>query len=414
MVKKQKYGKSQALPIFIVLFLGYIGFSLVLPIFAPMLFNPKHGMLPSYHDEATRSIILGFLVAMYPLGQFFGCPFLGKLSDIYGRRIVLLISLACIVPFYILSGIAVSFTHISLLFFSRLMIGLFEGNIVIATAAIADISETHANKIKNFGWITAISSSGFIIGPLVGGKLADSELVPWFTYSTPFYMGSVLVALAWLVVYLLFKETKNAEHNLPFKPLAIIKKLYNAITYKHLRPVFFANFNIYMAFFFFFAFFPVLLVKQYHFSASTLAEVESYLAVCICMTPLLYKKFSKHFTPRMITAFAGFFFCIALLLLAFISEPKTLVFSLLLPSLCIATGFTYSSIMISDRISKEMQGEALGTNQSILVLSECLSGIFGGFLASIFSTLPMLIGAALALLSALWLRFRVRDETYDN
>lgn len=410
----KKYQIRQSLPIFAVLFLGYLGYSLVLPIFAPMLLNPKMGLLPADLDINIKSIILGILIAMYPLGQFFGCPLLGKLSDIYGRRKLLLISLAVIVPGYLLSGYAVTSQHIALLIISRLIIGLCEGNIVIATAAITDISDSHTNKIKNFGWITTVSSSGFIIGPLIGGKLADADFVPWFTYATPFYIASIVVAIGWLMVYVLFIETKTPQVHLPFKPLRELKGLYRAIHYKQLRGAFVGNFFLYLAFFFFFSFLPPLLVKEFEFTASLLAEVESYLALCICITPLFYKKFSKYFTPRQIAAIAGAVFSLSSVLLFSLDNPRSLVFTLLLPGFCVATGFTYATIIVSDRIASDKQGEALGTNQAILVFCEFMSGLLGGLLASLYMKLPLIAGSISAMLCAAWLMLFVNDEIVSD
>ncbi len=399
--------KRQALPIFLVLFLGYVGFSIVLPIFAPLLFNPDHGLLPHLPSEMMRSIVLGLLISMYPLGQVIGCPLLGRLSDLFGRRKILLISLAFIVPCYILSGLSLSHIHVSMLFISRFLIGLFEGNIVIATAAIADISETPDAKVKNFGWITTISSSGFIVGPLLGGKLIDSQIVSWFSFATPFYLSAVIVAITWACVYFMFKETLQSKHSRVFKPLHEIRKMYSALRYPHLKGVFFGNFNLYMAFFFFFAFFPVFLVRAFHFNPSMLAEIEAYLSLCICITPLFYKKLSKHFVPKQVTALSGLFFSLSLLVLCLTFSTKALVFALLIPSFCIASGFTYSNLTVSDLMPKEKQGEALGTNQAIVVLSECLSGLLGGFLSGLALKLPLLVGSLSALICFLWMTFFV-------
>lgn len=406
---KKSYSR-QAIPIFLVLFLGYVGYSIVLPIFAPLLFDPKYGLFPGVTDQMIRSLILGVLIATYPLGQVIGCPLLGRLSDLYGRRKVLLISLALIIPCYILSGLSLSYAHISLLFISRFLIGLFEGNIVIATAAIADISETHEVKVKNFGWITTISSSGFIVGPLLGGKLIESKITPWFTFSTPFYLSAVIVLLTWICVYFMFQETIKSRPSLTFKPFYEMKKMYSALRYKELKGVFFGNFSLYISFFFFFAFFPVLLVRAHQFNPSMLAEVEAYLSLCICLAPLFYKKISKHFTPKQITAYSGLIFSLSTLLLIFPFSVKLLFLTLIIPSFCIACGFTYSNLMVSDLISREKQGEVLGTNQGMVVLSECISGLLGGFLSGIVLSLPLIFGSLAALLCFLWLSFKVPTQ----
>ena len=94
-------------PVLVVLFLGYLGFSLALPLFPPLFLDPKHAFLPVETTTTMRRILLGILFAMYPLGQFVGAPLLGKFSDKYGRKPVLLISLILVIPAFIGSALSV-------------------------------------------------------------------------------------------------------------------------------------------------------------------------------------------------------------------------------------------------------------------------------------------------------------------
>ena len=241
---------KQMASLLIVLFLGYLGFSLALPLFPPMFLDPTHAILPAQTTHFTRTALLGLLLAMYPLGQFFGCPILGKMSDKYGRKKVLLISLLAVVFVYIITALSIEFTMIYLLYASRFVCGLFEGNVVIAQAAITDISEDNAAKSKNFGWLVSISSSGFVFGPLLGGKLADPNLVSWFNYATPFWFASFFVLLAFIFVSIFFIETKRPNPEIKIKISKTFTNVMEGFQDRALRKIYSANFFIFLAIFF--------------------------------------------------------------------------------------------------------------------------------------------------------------------
>ncbi len=82
------------LPLYVVIFFGFVGYSLMITIFTPMFLKPDSAMLSPDATTSYRTIVLGIILGLYPAGQFIGSPVLGALSDRYGRRPVLLISLA--------------------------------------------------------------------------------------------------------------------------------------------------------------------------------------------------------------------------------------------------------------------------------------------------------------------------------
>jgi MFS family permease len=80
------------LPLYVVVFAGFVGCSLMIVVFTPLVLRVDGGMLPHGDSAATRAIALGVLLAMYPLAQFLGAPVIGALSDRHGRKPTLLVS----------------------------------------------------------------------------------------------------------------------------------------------------------------------------------------------------------------------------------------------------------------------------------------------------------------------------------
>lgn len=150
--------KASLFTIFMVVFIGLMGFSFFVP------------LLPFYAvDFGASELVLGFLLASYALAQLIGAPILGRLSDRYGRRPVLFIStLGTFLSLLLL----VFANSLWMLFASRILDGLTGGNISVAQAYITDITD-EKNRARGLGLIGAAFGLGFILGPALGGVLSD-------------------------------------------------------------------------------------------------------------------------------------------------------------------------------------------------------------------------------------------------
>ena len=199
------------LPLYAVVFAGFVGYSLMITVFTPMIMSNHDLLLRADEPMSRRVILLGILLCLYPLGQFAGSPVLGALSDRFGRKPVLMISLCFTTGCYALIGIALSLRSIALLAAALLLAGLAEANVVAAQSAIADVI-TPEERNRFFGYIYLSASSAYIVGPLVGGKLADPDLVSWFNDATPFWAAMIVLAITTAATGLFFRETNPPAH----------------------------------------------------------------------------------------------------------------------------------------------------------------------------------------------------------
>src|SRR3989338_10517203 len=147
-----------------------MGIGIMIPVLAPLMLDAGGALVPLDWTTADRSIALGFLVAMYPLAQFFGAPILGALSDRYGRKKLLIASLIGTFTGYLLFATGLLTQQLWLLYFSRALDGFTGGNVCVANSAIADMS-TNENRAKNFGLIGMALRPRLLFLPFLWGQI---------------------------------------------------------------------------------------------------------------------------------------------------------------------------------------------------------------------------------------------------
>lgn len=173
--------------LFLIVFIDLIGFGMVIP------------LLPLYAETfAPSPLTLGFLMASFSAMQFLFAPVLGRLSDRFGRRPILLLSLAGGVVGYLLLGFAAS---LPTLFAARIVAGIAGANISTAQAVIADITGPEG-RARGMGIIGAAFGLGFILGPAFGGLLYEA-----FGPGAPGFGAAATTALAFALTWFLLPET---------------------------------------------------------------------------------------------------------------------------------------------------------------------------------------------------------------
>ncbi len=181
-----KEHKAKVGIVFLIVFIDLVGFGIVIP------FLPLYG-----EDFGPSPVVFGLLMASFSIMQFLAAPVLGRLSDRYGRRPVLLISLAGSVVGYLLFAFAGS---LAMLFASRIIDGISGGNISTAQAVIADITD-EKDRARGMGLIGAAFGLGFICGPGLAALLVG--VARWL----PGVAAATTSAIAFVLVFVLLPET---------------------------------------------------------------------------------------------------------------------------------------------------------------------------------------------------------------
>lgn len=198
---QRRHGKAAIGFIFITILIDVTGFGIIIPVLPSLI----SGMLDIPVNEA--STYGGWLTAAYAVMQFIFAPVLGGLSDKYGRRPVLLISLFGFFLDYLILSVAPNYAW---LMAGRLLAGVTGASFTTAAAYIADISSPK-DRAKNFGMLGAAFGLGFILGPAMGGWLGELGT------RVPFYAAAGLTFLNWLYGYFILPESLPPERRRPFQ-----------------------------------------------------------------------------------------------------------------------------------------------------------------------------------------------------
>ena len=375
--------------IFLIIFVNLLGFGIILP------------LLPYYVESfGAGAITIGLITATYSLFQIISAPILGDLSDRYGRRPVLVISVFGTALSFGLLGIANS---IPLLFLSRIIDGATGGNISTAQAYIADIT-TKENRTQGMGIMMAAFSLGFILGPALGGMLSV------YGYAVPAFVAGGVALFATILAYFFLPESHKVDktkNNIAKKKKFVIfsfRDFFDALTHPEIGLMLSISFMTMFAFSLMQGTFALFTEHSLHLTAKTNGLIFAYLGlVGIIVQLFLLKQILKRITEHRATIISITLLAISLALIA-LSTNLTI---LLLAVTLLALGNAVSRPLIAGHISKltpdSEQGNVAGMNQSVGSVARLIGPLLGTFLYSQIGTKsPYFFATGILVLTAIY------------
>jgi DHA1 family tetracycline resistance protein-like MFS transporter len=380
--------KSPLLPIFLIVFIDLLGFGLILP------------LLPFYAESFGASeLTVGLLLASYSLMQLIGAPVLGRLSDRYGRRPILLISQFGTFVGFLMLGFA---NGLALLFLSRIVDGISGGNISTAQAYIADVSG-EKNRAKNFGLIGAAFGLGFIMGPAIGGFLSQ------YGYQVPAFFAAGLSAVAMTLTFFMLHEPERKTNSRREFSLKALKRAFAHPTIGLLLGM---VFTFGLAFAMFQTSFALFASARFGFDVQQTALVLTYVGVLsVVMQLVVVKRVVKRLGENRSIIVTMSALALGLVLMAAVQNPLALI--VVMPILSFGGGVTTPVLtsLISKSVDRTEVGGMLGISTSVDSMSRVVAPILGNALLAFGTALPSIVGAAILLIPiGLALRLRGRMQ----
>lgn len=388
--------------VILIVFIDLLGFSLILP------------LLPYYSSKyGADQLVTGLLVASYAAMQLIGAPLLGRLSDRYGRRPILLASvLGTFLGFLLLGfadpvgeGLAGMFAPqaantfvLGILFLARIVDGLTGGNLSVAQAYISDVTDA-SNRSKGLGMIGAAFGMGFIIGPALGGVLSQ------YGYAVPAFLAASLSFGNLLLIYFWLPESLTPEKRLEMpqqRPAVTLDALFHALARPFSGSLLITRFFFGLPFAIFQTMFAAYALEKFQLTSRDTGFILTYVGVlAVFVQAFLIGRLTKQYREDLLITV-----CIVLMtisLLGWALSPSVPWLLVVLTPTAIAGGTlnTLLSSTLTKSVGQDEVGGILGISASIESATRIVAPILGGYLLDyVGDWAPGAFGAAmLAVLS---------------
>ena len=396
-LQKRNSPQKQMWIIISIAFFSYLGLSMPYLIFPSLFLNPEYSIL-SPEWQSYQTIFLGITLGAYPLGQFIGSPILGALSDDYGRKQTLSISLFMTSIFSFVTAIALEKNLLWLVILSRFTTGFMEGNIAIVRAMAADIKEI--DKHTTFGKINASISIAFVLGPIIGALLSEADFQKGFDLSLPFFVISALFLILSFIIFFNVTENKlsfsNKKRTIKER-INIFKRVAILFQNPKLRFLLIISYVYTLSVDIFFEFGPSYLTTIWLMPPVELTIYNGILSFSLAIGCAWLAVFlTKHYSNKIIVSTGIFGYAVMLILIAFTSQPIVMAFLFALIGLCMGIPVTNLTVQISDTSPDNIQGEVMGVQSSMRFLGDALICLFGGALMMLSPNVVLLFAAGIS------------------
>jgi len=373
--------KRQLFLLFSVVFMDMIGFGFIIPIMPDII---KH--------FGSSQEMLGIVLSVYALGQFFAAPIVGSLSDRYGRKPLLLFSIGGTFLSLILLGVASS---IKFIIISRLLDGLTGGNITVAQSYIVD-STDEKDRSKGFGIIGMAFGLGFIFGPLFGGLLMK------VSFQAPPFVAAGIAFINMIVISFVLPEShpKDKRNSVRKIRLIDIPALKTVLSHGSSRRLLSIIFFYTLAFNMFETMFSSHSMIAVGLSPQARGLILAYMGVLIAaMQGGVIGKLTKKYKEISLLNISNLILILSIFGWAFVTNLLELMIIILPISFAAAIQSVIQKSLLTKSGVGDNHGMVLGVSTSLESLTRIIAPVLGGFLLSrvgvwapgIFSSLVLII-----------------------
>jgi MFS family permease len=374
----------------------------------PFLCYDKHSTLfAATTSEAVRSIWYGVLSAAPYCMMIITLVFLGFLSDLHGRKKILIIGAFGALFLCVSTVFSIYFGSITLLLVGYLIGGALARTEPISLAAISDISPP-AKKIVNMGYLQFAVSCGVFFGPLIGGYFAKHAFFHTLNYSLPYMIGTIMATLAILCSAFAFKETHFPVNVKKVNPFISAKTLLdkNIIIITIILILTQASWRAY------YQFMPAIIKVQLHYQPLTVGIFISLIALWLALASgVMIKWLNNRFTAQKILSMSVYVLLGGMVIAIIGNEfnNQILIWISAMPvAMSDVVAFCAITTLYSNHVAQHEQGKMMGYCFIVVGIVWTLTGLLSGVLAAVNMKLPIIFSLVVLIPTLFLVRHKVK------
>lgn len=371
---------------------------IVFIIFTPLIVKTSSLFIASNTSIPTRNLILGLLLACYPLTQFLGAPILGDLSDHFGRKVILNISIAATAFTFLLTAGAILISNLPLLFISRILGGFFAGNASLAQAAVSDMTpkETKASYMALF---TVVGGLAWIIGPLLGAFLSNPLIIHWFNPAVPFWLLGFIFFISWGGILIFMPGDSKATVKEKISVLQTFKNLLSIFKVKIIVLPFLVSGLTIFGWMIWESFLSPYLMEKYNYHEYSLGYVFAYGSFFWLVGGIFALFWFRKNRTATLNLYCILFIPFFILALALVLSEKAIWWIIPIPMILMSISMASFTAIFSNLVDQNMQGKIFGGYVGITALAAAFAPALSGWLSKYEIDLPFIISACVLFIS---------------